>query len=82
MSKDPHNEAGKFYSYEKRQGILPISWEDYFGLCKGQALAISAYDPEIIRVWLVEDCTLPRYFRICCKPSCTQLELPAGLRTR
>jgi len=45
---DPHNEAGQFYSYEKRRGILPISWEDYFGLCKGLALAISAYDPEII----------------------------------
>src|SRR5438270_5991752 len=47
-NQDPHNEAGKFYSYEKRQGILPISWEDYFGLCKGPALAISAYEPEII----------------------------------
>ena len=47
-NQDTHNEAGKFYSYEKRRGILPISWEDYFGLCKGLALAISAYDPEII----------------------------------
>lgn len=47
-NKDPHKEAGKFYSYEKRRGILPISWEDYFGLCKGLALAISAFDPEII----------------------------------
>ena len=47
-NQDPHNEAGKFYSYEKRKGVLPISWEDYFGLCKGLALAISPYDPEII----------------------------------
>jgi len=47
-NQDPHNKAGKFYSYEKRRGILPISWEDYFGLCKGLALAISAYEPEII----------------------------------
>src|SRR5579859_4443600 len=47
-NQEPGNEAGKFYSYEKRRGILPISWEDYFGLCKGLALAISAYDPEII----------------------------------
>src|SRR2546421_3941085 len=47
-NQQPHNEAGKFYSYEKRQGILPISWEDYFGLCKGLALAISPFDPEII----------------------------------
>ena len=42
------SEAGKFYSYEKRKGILPISWEDYFGLCKGLALAISRHEPEII----------------------------------
>jgi len=42
------SEEGRFYSYETRKGILPISWEDYFGLCKGLAVAISAYDPEII----------------------------------
>ena len=47
-NQEPHNEPGKFYSYEKRRGVLPISWEDYFGLCKGLALAISAYDPEMI----------------------------------
>src|SRR6266566_6447043 len=47
-NQELHNEAGKFYSYENRKGILPISWEDYFGLCKGLALAIAAYDPEII----------------------------------
>lgn len=41
-------EAGNFYSYEQRKGILPISWEDHFRLCKGLALAISAYQPEII----------------------------------
>lgn len=42
------SEEGRFYAYETRKGILPISWEDYFGLCKGLAVAISAYDPEII----------------------------------
>ena len=47
-NQEPHNEPGKFYWYEKRKGVLPISWEDYFGLCKGLALAISPYDPEII----------------------------------
>ena len=47
-NQDPHNEPGKFYSYKTRKGVLPISWEDYFGLCKGLALAISTYDPEII----------------------------------
>lgn len=41
-------EVGKFSSYENRKGILPISWEDHFGICKGLALAVSAYDPEII----------------------------------
>ncbi len=49
MSHEEHHSAvGKFSSYENRKGILPISWEDYFGLCKGLALAIAAYDPEII----------------------------------
>jgi hypoxanthine phosphoribosyltransferase len=49
VSHEEHNSAaGKFYSYETRQGILPISWEDYFGLCKGLAMAISAYDPDFI----------------------------------
>lgn len=47
-TQKPQSETGKFYSYEKRKGILPISWEDFFGLCKGLALAISAYEPEII----------------------------------
>jgi hypoxanthine phosphoribosyltransferase len=46
--EEQQGEAGRFYSYENRKGILPISWEDYFGLCKGLALAVSAYEPEII----------------------------------
>jgi uncharacterized protein len=36
------------YDYENRQGIRPISWEDFHALCKGLALAIAPYDPEII----------------------------------
>ncbi len=47
-NEERHSAVGKCYSYETRKGILPISWEDHFGLCKGLALAISAYDPEII----------------------------------
>src|SRR5712692_4029473 len=47
-NEERHNEADTFYSYETRKGILPISWEDYFRLCKSLALAISTYDPEII----------------------------------
>jgi uncharacterized protein len=37
-----------FYSYDNRQGVLPISWDDFFGLCKGLALAVAPYQPEII----------------------------------
>ncbi len=49
MSNEEHHGAvGKFSSYENRKGILPISWEDYFGLCKSLALTISDYDSEII----------------------------------
>lgn len=47
-NEELHIEAGKFYSYENRKGVLPISWEDYFSICKGLALSISTYDPEII----------------------------------
>jgi hypothetical protein len=32
-----------FYSYEHRQGLLSISWNDVFSLCKGLALAIEPY---------------------------------------
>ena len=37
-----------FYSYDNRQGVLPISWDDFFSLCKGLALAVAPYQPEII----------------------------------
>jgi hypoxanthine phosphoribosyltransferase len=36
------------YDYSHRQGILPISWDDMHGLCKGLARAISAYDPHMV----------------------------------
>lgn len=36
------------YDYENRSGIRPISWEDFHGLCKGLALAVAAWRPEII----------------------------------
>lgn len=36
------------YDYATRKGILPISWEDFHGLCKGIARAAAAFDPEII----------------------------------
>jgi hypoxanthine phosphoribosyltransferase len=41
MSENP-------YDYENRAGIHPISWRDFHGLCKGLALAVSCFQPEII----------------------------------
>lgn len=36
------------YDYSTRQGILPISWADFHGICKAIALEASKYKPEII----------------------------------
>jgi len=36
------------YDYSTRQGIHPISWEDFHGLCKGLALAVAPFAPQII----------------------------------
>lgn len=36
------------YDYENRSGIVPISWEDFHGLCKALAVAAYAFQPEII----------------------------------
>jgi uncharacterized protein len=41
MSDDVQN-------YANRQGVLPISWDDFHGLCKGLARAAAIYQPEII----------------------------------
>jgi len=41
MSKNP-------YDYTTRQGIHPISWEDFHGICKALAKAVSRFQPEII----------------------------------
>ncbi len=30
------------------KGVRPVSWNDFYGICKGLALAIARYDPEII----------------------------------
>jgi len=35
-------------NYQNRQGVLPISWEDFHGVCQGLAKAVSSYNPEII----------------------------------
>lgn len=36
------------YDYAARKGILPISWEEFHGLCKGLARAAAVFEPEII----------------------------------
>jgi hypoxanthine phosphoribosyltransferase len=36
------------YDYETRQGIQPISWADFHGLCKALAVAVYPFQPEII----------------------------------
>lgn len=36
------------YDYAARQGVRPISWEDFHGLCKALALAAARFRPEII----------------------------------
>ncbi len=41
MSQNP-------YDYSRREGILPISWEDFHGLAKALALAASPFEPEIV----------------------------------
>lgn len=41
-------DQSRFYSYEWRRGVLPISWEDYFAICKGLALAVAPFEPDII----------------------------------
>ena len=36
------------YDYENRNGVHPISWEEFHGLCKGLIKATATFQPEII----------------------------------
>lgn len=36
------------YDYSTRNGIRPVSWEDFHGICKALALAASRFQPEMI----------------------------------
>ena len=40
--------SNKPYDYSTRKGILPVSWEDFHGICKALALAVSAFDPQVV----------------------------------
>jgi hypoxanthine phosphoribosyltransferase len=34
--------------YETRQGVQPISWENFHAICRGLALAAAKFDPQVI----------------------------------
>jgi hypothetical protein len=36
------------YDYSTRAGVRPVSWEDFHGICKALAQAVSRFQPEII----------------------------------
>lgn len=36
------------YDYVNRQGLKPISWTDFHGLCKGLAQAVAPWQPEMV----------------------------------
>lgn len=36
------------YDYSTRSGLLPISWEDFHGICKALTQAVEPFQPEII----------------------------------
>ncbi len=37
-----------YANYETRQGVQPITWEDYHALCRGLAIAAARFDPQVI----------------------------------
>lgn len=36
------------YTYDQRQGIYPISWNDFHGICKALVIAVAPFQPEVI----------------------------------
>ncbi len=36
------------YDYSTRKSVLPVSWEDFHGLCRALALAVELFAPELI----------------------------------
>jgi uncharacterized protein len=42
------SDPAAFYSYATRQGVLPVSWDDFVAICKGLALAIAPFEPDVI----------------------------------
>jgi hypoxanthine phosphoribosyltransferase len=42
------DDQSRFYSYASRRGVLPVSWEDFVAICKGLALAVAPFEPDVI----------------------------------
>ena len=40
--------SNQTYDYSTRNGIMPISWEDFHGLCKSLVKGVSLFQPEIV----------------------------------
>jgi hypoxanthine phosphoribosyltransferase len=37
-----------YANYETRKGVQPISWENFHSICRGLALAVAKFDPQVI----------------------------------
>ncbi|RLT43574.1 MAG: hypothetical protein DWI57_04195 [Chloroflexi bacterium] len=37
-----------FYSYERRTGVRTVDWNEFYAICKGLALAVAPYQPDVI----------------------------------
>lgn len=37
----------KSYGYATRKGVHPVSWQDFHGICRALAIAVSRFQPEI-----------------------------------
>lgn len=38
----------QFYAYDNRTGVRLIDWNEFYAICKGLALAVAAFQPEVI----------------------------------
>lgn len=37
-----------FYDYKRRTGVRSIDWNEFYAICKGLALAVVPFQPEVI----------------------------------
>ena len=38
----------RFYNYEARTGVRTVDWNEFYAICKGLALAVAPFAPEVI----------------------------------